>query len=40
MARANSEVADLLQEYADLLRISGGDQFRARNYERAAKSVA
>jgi DNA polymerase (family 10) len=40
MARANSEVADLLQEYADLLRISGGDQFRARNYEKAAKSVA
>ena len=33
-------VASLLQEYADLLQISGGDPFRARNYEKAAKSVA
>ena len=40
MARANEIVAALLQEYADLLQISGGDQFRARNYEKAAKSVA
>jgi DNA polymerase (family X) len=36
----NEIVAALLQEYADLLEISGGDQFRARNYEKAAKSVA
>jgi DNA polymerase (family X) len=36
----NETVAALLQEYAELLEISGGDQFRARNYEKAAKSVA
>ena len=36
----NERVAALLKEYADLLEISGGDQFRARNYEKAAKSVA
>jgi DNA polymerase (family X) len=36
----NEMVAALLREYADLLEISGGDQFRARNYEKAAKSVA
>ncbi len=40
MPTANETVAALLQEYADLLQISGGDQFRARNYEKAAKSVA
>jgi len=40
MAQANEIVAALLQEYADLLQISGGDPFRARNYEKAAKSVA
>jgi DNA polymerase (family X) len=40
MPRANDEVAGLLQEYADLLQITGDDAFRARNYEKAAKSVA
>ena len=40
MPQANELVAALLQEYADLLQITGGDQFRARNYEKAAKSVA
>ncbi len=40
MPQANEIVAALLQEYADLLQISGGDPFRARNYEKAAKSVA
>ncbi len=40
MPRANEEIAGLLQEYADLLQITGGDPFRARNYEKAAKSVA
>jgi DNA polymerase (family 10) len=40
MPRANDIVAALLREYADLLQISGGDPFRARNYEKAAKSVA
>ena len=40
MPRVNDEVAALLQEYAELTEISGGDPFRARNYEKAAKSVA
>ena len=40
MPRSNEVVAGLLQEYADLLQITGGDPFRARNYEKAAKSVA
>ena len=40
MPTANEVVAALLQEYADLLQIAGGDPFRARNYEKAAKSVA
>jgi histidinol phosphatase-like PHP family hydrolase/predicted flap endonuclease-1-like 5' DNA nuclease len=39
MASTNEEVAALLREYADLLGLTGGDPFRARNYERAAKSV-
>src|SRR5258708_40043351 len=37
---ASGEVAELRREYADLLQITGGDAFRARNYEKAAKSVA
>jgi histidinol phosphatase-like PHP family hydrolase/Holliday junction resolvasome RuvABC DNA-binding subunit len=40
MATANQEAAALLREYAELLGITGGDPFRARNYERAAKAVA
>jgi DNA polymerase (family X) len=32
--------AALLREYAELLGITGGDRFRARNYDRAAKAVA
>lgn len=40
MARANEEVAALLREYAELISITGGDPFRARNYEKAASSVA
>jgi DNA polymerase (family 10) len=39
MARANDAVEALLQEYADLLSISGGDAFRVRTYEKAARSV-
>jgi DNA polymerase (family 10) len=39
MPRANDEVAELLQEYADLVSISGGDPFKARAYEKAARSV-
>lgn len=30
----------MLREYAELLVITGGDQFRSRNYEKAAKVVA
>ncbi len=40
MARPNEQVADLLQEYAELLAINGGEQFKARVYEKAARSVA
>jgi DNA polymerase (family 10) len=40
MARTNESVAALLREYAELLAITGGDQFRARNYEKAAKAIA
>src|SRR5258708_517391 len=39
MARMNDDVASLLREYAELLAITGGDPFRARNYEKAAKVV-
>jgi DNA polymerase (family 10) len=39
MARANDAVEAILQEYADLLSISGGDPFRVRTYEKAARSV-
>ncbi len=40
MSRANDEIAALLSEYAALLHITGGDAFRARNYEKAARAVA
>jgi histidinol phosphatase-like PHP family hydrolase len=40
MASANDEAAAMLREYAELLSITGGDPFRARNYEKAAKAVA
>ncbi|WP_020577198.1 DNA polymerase/3'-5' exonuclease PolX [Actinopolymorpha alba] len=40
MARPNDEVGALLQEYADLVAITGGDAYRARVYEKAARSVA
>src|SRR5712692_3183931 len=39
MPRANDAVEALLQEYADLISISGGDAFKARAYEKAARSV-
>src|SRR6266545_4778972 len=39
MARPNEQVAALLQEYADLIAITGGEQFKARVYEKAARSV-
>jgi DNA polymerase (family X) len=40
MASTNEAAAALLREYAELLAITGGDPFRVRNYERAAKAVA
>ncbi|HET6187418.1 MAG TPA: helix-hairpin-helix domain-containing protein [Trebonia sp.] len=40
MASTNEEVAELLREYAELLGLAGGDQFRVRSYEKAAKAVA
>jgi DNA polymerase (family 10) len=39
MPRPNEQVEALLQEYADLMAISGGDAFRVRTYEKAARSV-
>jgi hypothetical protein len=39
MASVNEEVATLLREYSELLVLTGGDQFRVRNYEKAAKAV-
>ncbi len=35
----NEEVAALLREYAELTVITGGDVFRVRNYEKAARSI-
>ena len=40
MARANEEAAALIQELADLLAITGGDAFKIRAYEKAARAVA
>ncbi|MCT2588845.1 PHP domain-containing protein [Streptomyces sp. N2-109] len=39
MARPNKEIQALLQEYADLILITGGDAFRARAYEKAARAI-
>ena len=39
MASINEEVAALLREYAELLGLTGGDLFRVRSYEKAAKAV-
>ncbi|MBY8842697.1 DNA polymerase/3'-5' exonuclease PolX [Streptomyces sp. SP2-10] len=39
MARPNAEVEALLQEYADLIAITGGDAFKARAYEKAARAI-
>ncbi|MBO0868458.1 MAG: DNA polymerase/3'-5' exonuclease PolX [Micromonosporaceae bacterium] len=40
MPRPNDEVAALLREQAELIAIVGGDAFKARVYEKAARSVA
>ena len=39
MASTNEQVAGLLREYAELLGLTGGDMFRVRSYEKAAKAV-
>ena len=39
MPRTNDVVEALLGEYADLIAISGGDAFRSRTYEKAARSI-
>ena len=38
--QANDAVAELLNEYAELLQMTGGDPFRARVYQKAARAVA
>ncbi|MEU8799915.1 DNA polymerase/3'-5' exonuclease PolX [Spirillospora sp. NPDC048819] len=40
MSRANDEAAALIQELADLLSITGGDAFKVRAYEKAARAIA
>jgi DNA polymerase (family X) len=40
MPQANDVVAALLNEYAELHLMTGGDQFRARSYEKAARAIA
>ncbi len=40
MTRANDAVAAALQEYAELFALDGGDAFRVRSYQRAAKAIA
>ncbi|MEU9351935.1 DNA polymerase/3'-5' exonuclease PolX [Streptomyces griseoloalbus] len=39
MVRSNDEVAALLAEYADLIAITGGEAYRARVYEKAARAI-
>ncbi|MFB7210576.1 DNA polymerase/3'-5' exonuclease PolX [Streptomyces sp. NPDC056255] len=39
MVRPNEEVEALLQEYGDLIAITGGEAFRARAYEKAARAI-
>ncbi len=40
MPKANDAAAALLDEYADLYTMTGGDQFRARVYTKAARAIA
>ena len=39
MPSANDTAAALLDEYADLMVMTGGDPFRARNYGKAARAI-
>ncbi|MEV7006568.1 DNA polymerase/3'-5' exonuclease PolX [Streptosporangium sp. NPDC051022] len=40
MARVNDAVAAALEEYAELFAMTGGDAFRVRSYQKAAKAIA
>jgi DNA polymerase (family X) len=40
MPQANDVAAALLNEYAELHLMTGGDQFRARSYDKAARAIA
>ena len=40
MPQANDQAAALLDEYADLVVLTGGDPFRARVYTKAARAIA
>ncbi|MBG0831084.1 DNA polymerase/3'-5' exonuclease PolX [Planomonospora sp. ID67723] len=40
MARANDDVAAALDEYAELFAMTGGDAFRVRSYQKAAKAIS
>ncbi|GHB74809.1 hypothetical protein GCM10010377_76570 [Streptomyces viridiviolaceus] len=39
MARSNEKVAELFQEYADLISITGGNTCKARAYEKPARAI-
>ncbi|MFG1708947.1 DNA polymerase/3'-5' exonuclease PolX [Nonomuraea sp. M3C6] len=39
MARTNDDVAAVLEEYADLLAITGDEDFKVRVYQKAARSI-
>ncbi|WP_435886482.1 helix-hairpin-helix domain-containing protein [Streptomyces hirsutus] len=39
MVRPDEEVEALLQEDADLIAVTGGEAFKARAYEKAARSI-
>ncbi|GAA1255210.1 DNA polymerase/3'-5' exonuclease PolX [Sphaerisporangium rubeum] len=40
MGRANDAAAAALEEYAELFAMTGGDAFRVRSYQKAAKAIA
>src|SRR5438067_13879082 len=39
MPRTNEQVEQILSEYSELLAIAGGDPYKPRSYEKAARSV-
>jgi DNA polymerase (family 10) len=40
VGRANDDAAVALEEYAELFAMTGGDAFRVRSYQKAAKAIA